>query len=58
MLIWNKKDNVKCDDFLDQSQSFCFLQINLGTKTNDVIIGLVCPRTKPWTIYTSSSRLM
>ena len=40
MLIWNKKDNVKCDDFLDQSQSFCFSQIKLGTKTNDVIIGL------------------
>ena len=25
---------------------------------NYVIIGLVYPRTKPWTIYTSSSRLM
>ena len=34
---------------------FCSLA---RTKTNYVIIGLVWPRTKPWTIYTSSSRLM
>ena len=34
---------------------FCSLA---RTKTNYVITGLVWPRTKPWTIYTSSSRLM
>ena len=33
-------------------------KITLGTTTNYVIIGPVWPRTKPWTIYTSSSRLM
>jgi len=34
------------------------LKITRGTKTNYVIIGPVWPRNKPWTIYTSSSRLM
>ena len=58
MLIWNEKDNVKYDDFSDQSQSFRFSQITRSTKTNYIITGLVCSRTKPWTIYTSNSRLM
>ena len=48
MLIWK---NVKYGDFLDQSQSFRFSQITLGTKKNYVVIGPVWPRTKLWTIY-------
>ena len=59
MLIWNEKDRVKYGDFPDQ---FCslepLLQITRGTKTIYVIIGPVWPSTKPWTIYTSSLRLM
>ena len=41
---------------------FCALEplskITRGTKRDYVIIGRVWPRNKPWTIYTSSSRLM
>ena len=41
---------------------FCTLEplskITRGTKRDYVIIGPVWPRNKPWTIYTSSSRLM
>ena len=59
MLIWKENDSVKYGNFPDQSQSFRFFARSLArTKTNYVIIGLVWLRTKPWTIYTSSSRLM
>ena len=41
---------------------FCSLEplskITRGTKRDYVIIGRVWPRNKPWTIYTSRSRLM
>ena len=58
MLIWKENDSVKYGDFPDQSQSFRFFSSLARTKTNYIIIGLVWPPTKLWTIYTSSSRLM
>ena len=66
-----KKTVKKTAFFTGQSQSFRFfarlrnrlrdanaVTAQWGTKTNYVIIEPVWPRTKPWTIYTSSSHLI
>ena len=46
MLIWKENNSVKYGDFPDQSQSFRFFGSLARTKTNYVIIGLVCRRLR------------